>query len=334
MYLKPPEINQSEQKGIDLFIVNHNSTDFLHDCLSSIDCTCNGLRPHIIVIDSDSDEPVRFIRKSFAMVDIVQCRENKGYAQAVNRYIRDTSAPYVVMMNPDTIVLSDGFFYNIAEFMESHPDVGIMGPEVLNPDGSIQGSARSFPKFHSILFGRKSLLTRLLPNCRFTRANILTGKADRMNPVDVDWVSGACMVVRRKALDEVGLLDEGFFLYWEDVDLCRRMWNRGWKVKYWRGVSIMHHVGGSSNSSVVRPVFEFHKSAMRYFSKHITAKRALLLPPIYMGILLRFVGILVVRALQKYMVKPVQKEGTAYEAAQTWLKKACLEKSHIPENRR
>ncbi len=312
---------------IDLIIVNYNSTEFLHDCLASINCSCDGLTPNVYVFDNGSEEPVEYINRTYPKVHVVPNKKNIGYSRAINKILSATRSKYVVLLNPDTIVISDRFFESIAEFMDSNPKVGILGSGVSDPNGCVQGSARSFPKMHSILFGRRSLLTRFFPKSRLTRANILTQEDYRELPINVDWVSGACMVIRREALNQTGMLDERFFLYWEDVDLCKRMWGRGWKVTYWPSVKIMHHVGGSSESKILRSVFEFHKSAMLYFNKHIGRYRIFLLPPIYAAISLRFMGILIIQALRRavFNFRNNQESDNADEAAQTWLYRSCVE---------
>jgi len=312
---------------IDLIIVNYNSTEFLHDCLASIKCSCDGLIPNVYVFDNGSKEPVEYINRTYPDVHVVPSKENIGYSRAINKVSSKTFSKYVVLLNPDTIVISDRFFESIAEFMDGNPDVGILGTRVTDPDGRIQGSARSFPKVNSFLFGRRSLLTRIFPNSRLACANILTQRTTKELPLDVDWVSGACMVIRREALNQIGLLDERFFLYWEDVDLCQRMWGREWRVTYWPGVKIMHHVGGSSESKVLRSVFEFHKSAMLYFNKHIHRYRFFLLPPIYGAISLRFIGILILQTLRRTILKLRKKphHEEADEAAQAWLYRSCVE---------
>ncbi len=190
--------------------------------------------------------------------------------------------------------------------MDGNPDVGIVGPKIFNPDGSIQGSARSFPTFHTAFFGRSALLTKLFPNNRITCANILTHQCDGKTPMEVDWVSGSCMVVRRKAIDDVGLLDERFFLFWEDVDWCKRMWKRGWKVSYYPQASIEHYVGGSSEQNLTRAVFEFHKSAYRYFKKYFKPYCLIFKPVVFLGLCFRFFVLLFLRFARRWIVKLMQ----------------------------
>ena len=311
----------------DLVIVNYNSSEFLHDCLASIGCSNNGSKLNVFVSDNGSEEPIDYIQKTFNDIAIIRNKQNLGFSKAINAILSTTSSPYIVLLNPDTIVLPDHFWESVAAFMDAHPNVGILGPGVINPDGSIQGSARSFPKFHSLFFGRRSLLTKILPNSRFARANILTNNASESNPLEVDWVSGACMVIRRKALEKVGMMDDRFFMYWEDIDWCKRMWDSGWKVMYWPAVRIMHHVGGSSDSIAIRPVLEFHKSSILYFKKHITLHRYLLLPPIIAAIYARFFAIVFSQTFKMVFGRRKKKPNDAYEEAATkWLYRACVEK--------
>jgi len=192
-----------------------------------------------------------------------------------------------LILNPDTVVIDD-FFESVISFMENNSNVGILGPKVLDNDHCLQGSARAFPTFRSAFLGRRSLFTRMFPNNRFTCANILSNLSDGKTPIEVDWVSGACMVVRREALDEVGLLDERFFLYWEDVDYPR--------------ATIRHAVGGSSEHNIVRSVFEFHKSAYAYFAKYFKSSKLLMKPLIVAGLSLRFFGILLIHSARRVLL--------------------------------
>ena len=259
---------------IDLIIVNYKSTEFLHTCLSSVYANLNGSKVNVHVCDNGSRDLDSLFEKKFPQVTFVRHHRNLGFSAGVNRLLQGTSAPYIVMLNPDTIVFED-FFESTIAFMDRNPDVGILGPRVLDPDHCIQGSARAFPTYSSAFFGRNSLLTRMFPKNRFTCANILTHRSDGKTPMEVDWISGACMVVRRQAIDSVGLLDERFFLYWEDADWCKRMWDNGWKVTYFPQAVIQHKTGGSSEQNLIRSIFEFHKSVYRYFAKYYKFPKSL-----------------------------------------------------------
>jgi len=156
------------------------------------------------------------------------------------------------------------------DFMNENPDVAIAGPKVLDEDGTIQGSARSFPTILTSIFGRKSPLTILFPNNSITRENILTGKSDGINPYPVDWVSGACMILRRDALARIGTFDEHFFMYWEDADICRRAKDAGYQVIYYPKPEVYHLVGKSSDTKPFFSILHFHRSCYCLFKKYST----------------------------------------------------------------
>ncbi len=124
--------------------------------------------------------------------------------------------------------------------------------------------------------------------------------------MEVDWVSGSCMAVRREALDDVGLLDERFFLYWEDVDWCQRMWQKGWKVTYYPQASVEHYIGGSSEHNLIRSIFEFHKSAYLYFKKYFKSYYLIIKPVVFLGLSFRFVVLLSARLARRWIVKLIQ----------------------------
>lgn len=252
---------------LDILIVNYNSTNALLQCLDSIFKTNGDIFIKVFVYDNNSHDNVDAILRKFPQVDLVKSRCNNGFACGVNSLLEKGIAPYVMLLNPDTIVFK-GLFEKSLNYMDANQDVGIMGPKVVNRDGSTQGSARSFPSLHTALFGRSSLLTKLFPGNRFSRANILTLDSDGKTLIEADWVSGACMIVRRKAMEDIGAMDERFFMYWEDADWCKRMWQKRWKVVYNPCGSIMHYVGGSSSKSIFRSVFSFHRSTYKFFKKY------------------------------------------------------------------
>jgi GT2 family glycosyltransferase len=156
-------------------------------------------------------------------------------------------------------------------YFETHPQVGIVGPKILNRDGSIQGSARAFPNAWTALFGRNSLLSRLFPRNKYTRKNIITSPEIK-KPVEVDWVSRVLMGVRKEAVLDVGLMDEKFFLYWEDADWCTRFRHQGWKVIYYPLARATHSIGGSTDKRKLRSIIDFHKSACAPYRKYSIKK--------------------------------------------------------------
>jgi len=294
---------------MDLIIVNYKSTDFLHACLDSIYNSLNGLSVNIYVSNNCPNDKLYSIKHDFPEINLIENESNVGFSKAINKILKNTSAPYIVLLNPDTIVDSS-FFETMTSFMESNKGVGIAGPKIFDLDGGIQGSARSFPTICSSFSGRTSLLSKFFPNNRFTLKSVLSNNSDGKTPMEVDWVSGACMVVRRKALENVGLLDEGFFLYWEDADWCRRMGNGGWKVIYYPKASIKHMVGGSSERNILRSTYEFHKSAYRLYKKYHNPSRSFLKLAVFLGLTCRFLFILNIQLARRFLIKMKQKYST------------------------
>ena len=242
----------------------------MHVCLK-------GISANIYVFNNSSGNGLDHLKENFPTINVINSPYNMGFSKAVNKVLKQSSSPFIVLLNPDAYI-EDNFFNSVLNYMEKHPNVGILGPKILNLDGSLQGSARSFPSPLTAFFGRSSILSKYFPNNRFTRANILTDRCDGKTTMEVDWVSGACLVVRRNAVVEVGYLDERFFLYWEDADWCKRMWSKGWKVVYYQHASVVHFGGKSSDKIPVRSIFEFHKSAYRLFTKYARWPSSILKP--------------------------------------------------------
>jgi hypothetical protein len=284
---------------MDVIIVNYRSTRPLLRCLEAFAGESARTPVNVIVYDNTENNDIGFIEEKYPDVSIRRDGRNLGFAAAANRALGESEAPYVTLLNPDTIVLG-GFFDTVLPYMEKNGDVGIAGPGILNPDGSIQGSARSFPNALTGLFGRASILTKLFPGNRISRANVLTDRTDGKTPIEVDWVSGACMVVRRKAIDQVGLLDERFFLYWEDADWCMRMRRKGWKVIYFPMPCVVHYVGASSSQRIFRSTFDFHVSAYKLFYKYSNSWTRLATPMVACALVSRFVLALISNRLVRF----------------------------------
>ena len=283
---------------MDIIIVNYNSTDYLLRCLRSVYESLQELPAKVIVQDNASVDGVSRVQTMFPKVVLSRNAYNMGFAKAVNKGLEESNAQYVVLLNPDTYVFK-GFFDTILQYVEGNPDVGIIGPEILNSDGSVQGSARRFPTPLTALFGRSTLLTKWFPNNRFTSRDVLTTRTDRTTPVVVDWVSGACMVVRRRAIDDAGLMDERFFVYWDDADWCKRMWDCGWRVVYFPQAHVVHYVGISSSKIVVRSLVEFHKSSYRLFEKHTKSPFRTVKPLVFGALAIRLLCVLFTHELRQ-----------------------------------
>jgi GT2 family glycosyltransferase len=287
---------------LDIIIVNYESTPHLLDCLKSIYEHLVGVKATIYIEDNGSTDGIEQIEAQFPDAYLHRNDTNIGFAAAVNQVIRKGDAPFIILLNPDTTV-SPGFFQETLALMENSPLTAIIGPRVLDGDGRLQASARRFPNALTALFGRQSLLSRLCPNNRFTRQNLTANTYMGREPVSVDWVSGACMLVRRAAVDEVGLMDENFFMYWEDADWCRRMRLKGWQVVYDPRASVVHHTAQSSRKKPVRSAYAFHRSVYHYFIKYDQGRRWYLHPIICMGLLARLLMVIAIIQIKKALYK-------------------------------
>ena len=243
-----------------VLIVNYASWPFTLRCIQSLRATGYG-DFEIVVVDNDSVEPPELP----SSVRLVRNKENVGFARAHNRGIAASKGDIVVLINPDTVVERD-FFESLAESFEENERVGIAGPKIVDSDGKLQLSARREINALSGLLGRTSLMTRLFPKSSLVKSQF-PAVTEGTSPTRVDWVSGACMVIRRDTLRDVGPLDERFFMYFEDADLCRRARAAGWLVYYLPHVEIIHQTGASSRSRP-KSIWLLHKSAFLYHRKH------------------------------------------------------------------
>ena len=256
---------------IAAIIVNYNAGAELERALRSI---ADDLADHAwegVVVDNASIDGSGAAVDAFAAnVRLARNGTNVGFARAVNQGLAATSAPHVLIMNPDCRLVA-GAAGTLRAILDAHPQCAIVGPRILNPDGSMQGSARGDPDMLTGLFGRTTLLRKVFPLLPIAKRNIVVDAALRggEESVIVDWLSGACMLARREALDAVEGFDERFFLYWEDADLCRRLRARGYHVRYVPGATAIHRVGQSSRTARAPAIRAFHESAYLYYSRHV-----------------------------------------------------------------
>jgi len=252
--------------NFDVIIVNYRCHEALATCLSALERKAAELGK-VFVVDNSEVPPPHDLIERFPRVNWLLNRKNLGFARAVNQGLARTTAPYICLLNPDTAI-SGPLFGPIEEWLEENPRVGIVGPKIQNADGSVQGSARAFPSLATAFFGRTSSISRLWPGNPITRQNILIDRSLH-RPIDVDWVSGACMVIRRSAMKDVGPMDQRFFLYWEDCDWCTRFRSAGWRVVYHPGLGpIIHYGGQSSKKARWLSLYHFHRSAVLLYWKY------------------------------------------------------------------
>ena len=272
--------------GIDLTvsIVNWNTKEPLRACVLAL-LRQTGCRMEIIVSDNaSSDGSAEMVRGEFGeKVALIVNSENLGFGAAHNKAIKQAQGKYIFVLNPDSHPLSDDMCCGMAHYMDDHPEIGALGPKILNPDGSLQFSARRFPNPFAGIF-RGTQLGKMFPNNRFVRSYLMTDFAhDQI--AEVDWLSGAALVFRKQTLDRVGLFDERFYMYCEDMDICRRIGEAGWKVVYYPLVAVSHTIGAASDQAKPQMIREHHKSMLLYFLKYNSRRPTILLTPVVMAAL-------------------------------------------------
>src|SRR5215831_2524988 len=246
-------------------IINYKSRDALALCLDALAASTEEVEPVVVANDS-RDGSVEMLAQRYPSVRLITNAENVGYSRAVNQGISATRTPFLLVMNPDCR-LEPGTARALTEYLTSHPKTGIVGPQLRGSDGSVELSGRSFPSPSTFLFNRYSLLTRLFPNNPWSRRYLLSDW-DRTTEREVDWLSGSCLMVRREAIDQVGGMDESFFMFNEDVDWCRRMKLAGWAVAFLPSAVAVHEIGASKRRVSARVIWSRHLGMIHYFRKH------------------------------------------------------------------
>ena len=250
---------------LSVVIVNWNVCDLLRRCLHSVFDTHRAASVEVIVVDNAStDDSVNMVRTEFPRAHLIANADNRGFPAANNQGIAVAHGRYVLLLNPDTQVLGD-LLATMVAFADANPAVGVVGPQLLNPDGSVQSSRRRFPTLASAFF-ESTWLQLHAPRPILERYYVLDRPDDAVQ--DVDWVTGAALMARREAIQQVGLMDEGFFMYSEELDWCRRFREAGWRVVYLPTARIIHHVGKSSEQVLPARHIHFQTSKVRYFRKH------------------------------------------------------------------
>jgi hypothetical protein len=237
-------------------------------------------RAEIIIVDNASaDASVAMLREEFPWVQVIPNTQNLGFTRANNQGLAQSQGRYVLFLNPDTEVHAAAL-RTMLDYAETYPAVGVIGPQLRYADGSVQSSRRRFPTV-ATFFLEATVLQRWWPRQRVLDRYYVLDRPDDVVSA-VDWVVGACMLVRRAVLDQIGGFDEGFFMYAEEMDLCRRAVTAGWQVIYLPAAVVKHHEGKSSEQVVAARHIRFHTSRVRYVRKHhgqlaATAVRSFLL---------------------------------------------------------
>jgi N-acetylglucosaminyl-diphospho-decaprenol L-rhamnosyltransferase len=261
------------QVDVSFVLVNYKLGEQLTDCLQSLRAVQDEVECEFVVVDNSPPEASRLLADSgLRNLRVVSNPENPGYAAACNIGAGVSRARYVWFLNPDVRYVA-GEVRGMLDWMDRNPSASLMGPRILNPDGTRQYSARSFPNWTLAFAHRDSILTRAFPSNPFTSQYL------RMNlngvVTEVDWASGCCLLARKEAFEAVGGFDEGYFLFFEDVDLAHRAKQMGWRCLYYPTVTFTHTIGSSRAYLPDRGIRARHFSAQRYFTKNVIRNPAL-----------------------------------------------------------
>lgn len=261
---------------LSIIILNYKTRGLLKQCLKGIQLFDLKLDYEIIVVDNhSSDDTIEMMRNEFPHIKLIASLVNNGHAAGMNLGIKEAKGKYLLLLNTDIAIL-DNTIRKMYDFMEAHPKAGLSGPKLLNPDGSTQLSCCQFPKFLIPIYRRTPL--GKLPFTKKVLRRYLMLDWDHEETRTVDWILGACMIARKDAVEKVGPMDERFFLYFEDVDWCRRFWQAGYEVYYIAEVELVHyHRRESAENPGLKGVFSYPTrihiaSWLKYFAKYFGVK--------------------------------------------------------------
>ena len=252
---------------VSVTICSWNTQADLRTCLASLEAVRAEARFEVIVVDNNSqDGSPDMVEREFPWVRLFRMAKNLGFTGGHNYALDQRKAPHAFLLNSDAAVHRNALRILI-DYANGHPHVGVVGPRILNPDGSLQLSCRRFPYPIAALF-RNTWLGRLFPKNRYLREYLMTDW-DHDSPREVDWVSGAAMFVTKQFMDKVGYLDPEFFMFCEDVDWCWRARDAGFRVVYLPIAEVTHAIGRSTDQAPNRMIIRFHRSMFRFYTKNM-----------------------------------------------------------------
>jgi len=263
--------------NLSIVIVNYDTSGLLRDCLRSVYASEGRLAYEVIVVDNCSpDGSVQMVQQEFPRATLIASRINGGYAYANNLGLQQARGDFLLLLNPDT-VLPPAALRDMLQFMMEHPQAGVAGPKLVLADGSLDlACRRSFPTLDVAFFRLVGLSKRYPQSPRFNRYNMCYLDPDQLT--EVDSVVGAFMLIRRQALEEAGLLDERFFAYGEDIDLCYRIKvDHGWKVYYNPAVAVTHYKSQATRKRALKMNVEFYRAMWLFHQKHYARRTFFLL---------------------------------------------------------
>lgn len=284
---------------LSIIIVSYNVKYHLEQCIRSVVKASEGLDADMWVVDNaSSDGSVDYLQSIFPEVHFIRNPENVGFSRANNQAIRESNGEYVLLLNPDTIVAEDTL-KGCLSFLDAHPKVGATGVRMLNADGTFAPESRRGLPTPFTSFCKMTGLSTIFPKSRtFGRYYMKYLNVEEANPIDV--VSGAFNMLRRKALEQIGLLDEDFFMYGEDIDLSYRMLLSGWQ-NYYLPYYILHYKGESTQKSSFRYVHVFYNAMLIFFNKHFGKKYVLIGYIVRLAVVFRALLDMLIRLLDRIL---------------------------------
>lgn len=251
---------------VSIVIVSWNVAELLAKCLDSILASSfDKNKLEIIVVDSASkDNSVAMLRENYPQVNLLAQSENVGFTRGNNIGFRAAKGRYLFMLNPDTEIIGDAIS-QLVNYLDAHADVGIVGPHTLNSDGTYQSSRRNFPS-KALAFFESTFLQEIAPKAMLDNFYLNQYPADAV--IDVGWMQGSALLVRREIFETLGGLDESFVMFFEELDWCKRASDAGWRLVYLGTAKIIHHGGKSTEQAGVKKHIWFQESKIRYYRKH------------------------------------------------------------------
>lgn len=262
---------------LSVTICSWNTLEDLRACLQSLQDVQSEAEFEVLVVDNNSEDgSADMVEQEFPWVVLHQMARNLGFTGGQNFAIENRRGRHCFLLNSDATV-HPGALRGLLDFYAQNPTVGILGPKILNPDGSLQFSCRRFPNPVAALF-RNTPIGRFFPNNRFTR-DYLMQDWEHTSPREVDWVSGAAMFASAELIESIGVFDPEYFMFCEDVDWCFRAWEGGYKVMYVPDAVVTHAIGRSTDKAPNRMIGRFHRSMLRFYTKNMLPQLPLVARP-------------------------------------------------------
>ncbi|MBI6873603.1 glycosyltransferase family 2 protein [Clostridium aciditolerans] len=284
---------------LSIIIVNYNTKELLKQTIQSVIDTTKNIDYEIIVSDNNStDGSIEMVEEYFPQVNLIKNKDNLGFPKGNNVAIKKSIGRYVLLLNSDTVVI-DNCLEKCIKYMNSHKNIGVLGCRVVLKDGQLDHACkRGFPTPESSLFYMLKLYKLFPDSKKFGQYTLSYLHEDEIN--EVDSLTGAFMMLRKETIDEVGLLDEEFFMYGEDIDWCYRIKEAGWKVMYYPEAKIIHYKGASSKKKRFKTLYEFHRAMILFYDKHYRLKYNIFVTIlVYLGVCVKFILSLFVNIFKK-----------------------------------